>query len=369
MSDLERKIASAVACVQVEWTAEHAAAVERSFRRRVRRRRAAGRLMAVGTALVLLVGGGLALRRVSRPRTPTPPTIAATERVLRFDDGSTATALDGASVIRAVASAPERALVAIDRGGGRFVVTKNPRRVFRVEAGVVAVEVLGTRFAVERVDERTRVAVDEGRVRVLWPGHTRELSAGESGLFPPATREEPHPSPPALPSLPPPPPPPAPPPPPRRAASWRDLAHDGDYDKAYEALTRHAPREVRDEPGELLLASDVARLSHHPADAVAPLRELLVRHRQDPRAPLAAFTLGRVFLEELGRPTEAAQAFADAESLAPDGLLAQDAIAREVEAWSRAGDTRRARERAEAYVRRYPDGPRLRSVRRFGGLD
>jgi transmembrane sensor len=84
---------------------------------------------------------------------------------------------------------------------------------------------------------------------------------------------------------------------------------------------------------------------------------------------LAAFTLGRVLLEELGQPNEAAAAFARAEALAPRGALAQDAIAREVEAWSRAGEVSRARARAEEYLRRYPEGRRIRSVRHFGGID
>jgi transmembrane sensor len=116
-------------------------------------------------------------------------------------------------------------------------------------------------------------------------------------------------------------------------------------------------------------AASVARLSHHPAEAVPPLRRIVVNHDDDRRAPLAAFTLGRVLLEELGQPTEAADAFAKTGELAPDGALAEDALAREVEAWSRAGDLARARARADEYVRRYPAGRRLRSVRRFGGLE
>ncbi|HNF98185.1 MAG TPA: tetratricopeptide repeat protein, partial [Pseudomonadota bacterium] len=112
-----------------------------------------------------------------------------------------------------------------------------------------------------------------------------------------------------------------------------------------------------------------ARLSHHPADAVAPLSRLLREHATDPRAPLAAFTLGRVLLDELGRPREAAQSFLRVQELDPDGPLSQDALAREVEAWSRAGEQGVAHSRAEEYVRRYPTGRRLRSVRRYGDLD
>jgi transmembrane sensor len=119
----------------------------------------------------------------------------------------------------------------------------------------------------------------------------------------------------------------------------------------------------------LLLAADVARLGGHPEKAIARLQRVLSAHRGDSRASLAAFTLGRTLLDQLGRPHEAAEAFATAGKLDPGGALAQDALAREVESWSRAGSAETARDRAEAYVRAYPKGRRLKAVRRFGGLD
>jgi transmembrane sensor len=126
---------------------------------------------------------------------------------------------------------------------------------------------------------------------------------------------------------------------------------------------------LRDDAAELLLAADVMRLSHHPAEAVDPLERVVRVHADDPRAPLAAFTLGRVLLDELGQPKAAAAAFAKVQLLAPDGQLTQDALAREAEAWSRAGDMNQARARAREYVARFPEGFHLKSVRRFGGLD
>jgi transmembrane sensor len=203
--------------------------------------------------------------------------------------------------------------------------------------------------------------VEEGHVRVRWPGDATELRSGESGLFPPELpAASPEPTAPPEPS--------AQPTATRvRESNWRELAREGDFDRAYKVLARSGP--PRDEPAELLLAADVARLSKHPREAVVHLRKLLLRHRRDPRAQLAAFTLGRILLDELGQPNEAAAAFADAEKLAPGGVLAEDAIAREVEAWSRAGQSTRAQHRAEEYLRRYPHGGRIRSVRRFGGLE
>jgi transmembrane sensor len=149
------------------------------------------------------------------------------------------------------------------------------------------------------------------------------------------------------------------------AEHWRSLARAGDYDRAWVAM-RTAPA-PRDEPAELLLAADVARLSRHPEQAIAPLTRVLDAHGKDPRAPLAAFTLGRILLDDLGRPREAATAFLRARQLAPSAPLAEDAAAREVEALFRAQDPA-AKAKAEAFLSTYPSSPRGRAVRHFGGL-
>lgn len=151
-----------------------------------------------------------------------------------------------------------------------------------------------------------------------------------------------------------------------RSKRWQQLAEAGDYGRAWVAMQR-APAPA-DEPKELLLAADVARLSHHPEQTIAPLERLLSAHPSDPRAPLAAFTLGRVLLDELGRPLAAAGAFAAVERLDAQSPLIEDALARQVEAHARAGDPDRARSTAEQYVARFPSGRRINAVRTFGGL-
>jgi transmembrane sensor len=124
---------------------------------------------------------------------------------------------------------------------------------------------------------------------------------------------------------------------------------------------------VRDETADLLLAADTARLSGDPGAAVPYLERVVRNHAGDPRAGLASFTLGRVLLDELGRPSEAADAFARARK--GGGPLAEDALAREVEATARAGDTVRSQELAREYQALYPNGRRAKSVSRWGGLD
>lgn len=476
LPELRDLVASAASRIEVPWSRARQEAVLSGVHRKKRTRRAL-RLGAAAAVLLLVallaprLVGSLSPRRelakqggapspnsatnlsTSVPANAPGPGVASGE-LLRFGDGSMAQAQGGRSRLVVREQRPGRTVVEL-QGTASFAVTPNPQRLFRVEAGGVAVEVLGTRFTVEQTGERVRVAVQEGRVRVLWAAHYAEVAAGQSALFPaevaekenraplmsslpvetvamsapsaPAPAEPVVPGPFVAPSAPAPAEPAVPGPlaatapsgiaerpaapvvdPARERAAiprrplahgavaaaepttagpllaelptpvaptpaWKARASEGDfvaaYRLAYEPGAGETPRHEALTPGDLLLLADVARLSRHPSDAVPPLTRLLREHTRDPRAPLAAFTLGRVQLDELGRPREAAESFRRAEDLDPDGPLAQDALAREVEAWSRAGETGRARERASAYVHRYPSGRRLRSVRQYGALD
>jgi transmembrane sensor len=156
----------------------------------------------------------------------------------------------------------------------------------------------------------------------------------------------------------------------RRPASdttWRSLSQSGQYDAAFESLRRGSV--VDDEPEALMDAADAARLSGHPQNAVRYLASVVERHARSPVAPLAAFTLGRVYLDQLGQPDKAAASFERARRLSPHGSLAQDALAREVEALSKGGNAQKAHERAQEYLQRYPKGQRLRAVLLYGGLE
>jgi transmembrane sensor len=119
---------------------------------------------------------------------------------------------------------------------------------------------------------------------------------------------------------------------------------------------------------DLLGAADTARSAGRRSESVALLRRLLREHRDDARAPLAAFTLGRILLMELAQPGEAALAFAEVRVLAPAGPFAEDALAREAEAWNKAGDAGKAAERAREYLRRYPHGRRAGHLQGLPGL-
>src|SRR5206468_2636594 len=127
-----------------------------------------------------------------------------------------------------------------------------------------------------------------------------------------------------------------------------------------ELAARRPPRPSDDQradadgPAALLAAADAAHAAGRLDEAARLLQGLLDRHAADARAPLAAFTLGRLLLTRLQRPAAPALASARARALAPDGALAEDALAREAEAWARAGDGPRARRAAAEYELRFP---------------
>ena len=391
------RMAGAARHVAPDWSAERErevrARLDRAIVRRKRRQvvaTAASALLMLVAALVFWsrgVGPDKSLTRVAARATAALP-------LLHFEDGSTVTAASTDARAEPIEVGPELVSTRLTAGAARFSVTPNPKRLFRVMARDVTVTVLGTIFTVAIEPTDVRVRVERGRVRVAWPAGEHELTVGEEVVVPSGTEAMAAPIPtqldvpgaghdvtpesigsasrperPATESA-------------LNAAprhivdrsahatvSWRALAEDGDYAAAFAQMTSDGPNAVQDEPGDLLLAADVARLGGHPEKAVAPLQLVVSAHASDSRAPLAAFTLGRTLLDQLGRPREAAQAFATARRLDLHGALAQDALAREVESWSRAGEATLAHERATEYVERYPKGRRLAAVRRLGGLE
>jgi tetratricopeptide (TPR) repeat protein len=151
------------------------------------------------------------------------------------------------------------------------------------------------------------------------------------------------------------------------AARWVALASQKRFGEAYGLLQKVPLRDIAD-ANDLLLAADVAREAGSPAHAVPFLERVVREHPHELSAQLAGFSLGKIYLDALDDPGLAARTFAEVRALAPAGGLAQDALAREVEAWSRAGRTDRARASAAEYVRLYPNGRRVAAVRDLGGI-
>jgi transmembrane sensor len=112
---------------------------------------------------------------------------------------------------------------------------------------------------------------------------------------------------------------------------------------------------VHDTVDDLLLAADAARLSGHAAEALSFFERITAHHADDGRAPMAAFSSGRVLLT-LARIPEAAKAFEKAIDLGAEEPLRENAVARAVEAHAQAGEASRATALARTYLERYPAG-------------
>jgi transmembrane sensor len=339
--------------LEVAWNDERAARNWALVRQR-QARRARARALGAGAA-ALLSAAALALFFFGRSApAPVSPVASAPEKAsgqdepkTTFADGSVARVSAGGELLVELAGADHVESV-LTKGAADFDVTKNPRRDFVVVAGQVRVRVVGTRFRVERSGERTRVAVSQGKVEVQDGDSKVYLEAGESRFFPsepPLGAVEPRP---AI----------------QPRTRFLELARGGDFKAAYQVMSQ-SPAAVGSSAEELMLAADAARLSNHPEQALGYLRRVTAEHSGDSRAPLAAFTQGRVLLSQLSRPAEAAEAFALVRRLRPAGSLAEDALAREAEARAASGGRAQARTLAAQYLSRYPQGKHGENMRRL----
>jgi transmembrane sensor len=323
---------------------------------------------AVTACAALAVGAVSALHLTKQPSsTPVSTVVTRDLEVTRFVDGSTARVAEPGGSLSVKKASEHEVELALAAGSADFEVTPNPARHFVVFAGNVSVRVVGTQFRVERAGERVRVAVSRGKVEVHWPLGNSFLIAGESRWFPPesavtdvppaaasAAPESAEPSAPAAPQA--------------AAVRGQFLAHSrrGEYAAAY-ALIAENPSAVGSSAEDLMLAADAARLSGHPEQASGYLKRLLQQDGKDSRAPLAAFTLGRILLSQLGRPAQAADAFALSRRLSPSGALSEDALAREAEAAFTAGNQARGEALAKEYASAYPKGRSTATLEKLSG--
>jgi len=366
MAELDQRTRSALAQLRDDWSQQRSQLGLSAVHRRVRAARLRRRALLSAGALCTLACLGWAGWSLRRTDTAARSAATGVSRHMQFEDGSQLDLLSASARVLVDEVTRERVSVRLLSGSARVDVVPRKERAFRVQCGDVTVEVLGTAFEVLREGARTRVSVLRGRVAVHAPGGSTQLSAGEVGWFP---RPAPAPEPPAQPTAAQAEPAPtahASKKPERRDAGWQAQAERGNYRRAFELLPG-SPERVSDDVQELLLAADAARLSGHPAQALPYLRRVIERHAGDQRASLAAFTLGGVLLNQLDRPREAEAAYGRARSMALGPALAQDALARQVEAAQRAGDLPRVRELAREYLRAYPDGRRARWVKELGG--
>ncbi len=290
--------------------------------------------------------------------------------VLPMSDGSRVE-LAGGARFAPLESNGASFVAVLERGSAHFEVRPGGPRRWQIECGLATVEVVGTGFDCARAPGKLRVSVQHGAVLVRGervPDRARRLAAGETleVLDAPAPAEANSSSDGA---------PEAPgativAAPARRdpvitenASAWRELARDGHHREAFAALGPQGLLTETKRLGvtDLLVLADVARLSGHAAQAVAPLERILRDFPRDPQAPLAALALGRLELDTLDRPAKAAAALNRALSLGVPLSLREDVRTRLVEAYARAGNRAATQAAAAAYLREFPNG-RDRSI-------
>lgn len=351
------------------------AALARMWRRIDDRRSTASRPPWRWLAVAAVAAGVLAFV-VSRRPTSGPELGVPVVASFSFDDGARIEIDDDARLVPVVHDNDEVGLV-LERGRATFDIPPGLGRRWWIDAGRTTVEVVGTRFDVVRDRDRVTVTVVRGAVLVrseLLADRVRRIAAGEHIVV---ARTEP----------------PA-------DSAGSDASSGSRYDAEAEAESvaeagsrlgtgsgptprvgaadpavganpTAAPPAAPDavdagtNPTALLQAADRARTAGENERAAELLTQFVTDHPTDPQTSVAAFTLGRLALERLDDPKRAAEAFQRALDAGVPRALEEDAMARLVESYARAGDHAAADEAAGRYLDRFANGRRAAEVRRW----
>jgi transmembrane sensor len=336
-------------------------------KRRARHRRGPAVLAALCTAALLvaiLVGRTLLGSHAGEAETPGPLAAihGSSERPLSggaelvqstaLSDGSNVVMRPGARL--AVLENSGHAFVThLSSGHADFSVKPGGPRRWVVECGPATIEVVGTEFTLERSPDELLVDVKHGVVLVrgeVVPDRIRRLVAGESlrleivAAPAPAASAAPVDSPALL-------------VPPAESAST--------------GVAVPKPAESSELPGQLdptaalYAEADRARRTGHASEAAELLEKAVASEAHGHRAAIACFTLGRLYLDELGKPGAGARAFERSLLAGPPRGLEEDVRARLVEARAKMGDSIGAERAASEYRARFPKGRRAAEVGRW----
>jgi transmembrane sensor len=320
--------------------------IERSLDERHTRRRARRRAFAVAASVSLIVvtpsvaylaGVDLGRKRAAEiVRAPSPAVSAPSApppAQTRFDVFESRSLADGTLLdlsrdahVDVRTETRKRVEIAQSAGYVRYDVPPVPGRSFVVVAQGVQVQVKGTLFVVGIDAGKVSVKVERGLVHVAANSGEVELGVGDE-----------------------------------LSTSAEEAGTQGkDLDASAPANSTPSARVTRGQApfpsaDALLERADTERRSGDLAAAAATLRSVVGRYPDDRRGALAWFTLGKVERAR-DRAADGARAFRASFAMAPDGPLAEDALAEEAAAWSAANETAEARTTAEQYLRRFPNG-------------
>jgi transmembrane sensor len=249
---------------------------------------------------------------------------------------------------------------ALRSGKGTFEVRSGGPRRWLVDVGGVTVEVVGTRFSLERDKSSVRVSVERGTVLVkgesvpdkivrLDAGQVMDFSTGGKGL---GQAEE-------SPQL-----------PERPTACSASASNDAPALSAVATVSaspHHAPSASLGLKGAsldlLLREADAARLAGDRGRSAQLLRQVIASANGDSRGIVASFSLAQIEMKD--HPEEAAELLHSTIDAGIRGGFEEDTWARLVQAYARAGDKKKARDAALEYQRRFPSGSRLSEVQRW----
>ncbi len=143
---------------------------------------------------------------------------------------------------------------------------------------------------------------------------------------------------------------------------WQILARNGQYRAAYEIVDQYGFESscAKASATELALLMDVARYAGQTRRAEYAAKMLRGRFVGQPQAALAAFTLGRLAFDQANDYGTAARWFRTYLKEQSGGALAREAEGRLMECLSRTGQLSDARQLAERYLTKYPEGPHAR---------
>lgn len=302
-----------------------------------------------------------------RTPAPTPMVLPAPGRAMTFADG-TRIKLSERADLEILSQDAERASFLLAEGRVTLDVVPSERR-WVVEAGLAQIEVLGTRFYVDRTKDQVEVHVYRGVVLVKSPlleeGWVK-LIKGKSVIVkrakpvvapkspPPKVLEE------------------APlsirapvestPQPPIRKPRAAERAVARAVEKAVERAVETAPKVAEQPTAEQWMArADQHRAQGEPQRAIEALEQLIDAYPDAPQAPLAAFTLGRLWASS--DPERSAAALERALVLGLPSALEEAALARLL----RTASEKARRSAAERYLQRFPKGAAREKAQRILG--